>query len=90
VTGALPVYSPSNQWSYGPDCSTCYVDHYVGLSLGSTYGGSWYAYFSYLLRFCVAEHDSRHDTTLMVGAAPMSITLSFTGAFCTFIGVERR
>jgi hypothetical protein len=42
VTGALPVYLPVDQWSYGPTCSACYLEKYASLDTGDVFRGSWH------------------------------------------------
>jgi hypothetical protein len=42
VTGDLPVYaSGGGGWSYGPECSGCFVEAYVGIDTSKAYMGSW-------------------------------------------------
>jgi hypothetical protein len=36
------TYSPPNQWSYGPTCTTCYTEKYAKLDTSDAYGGSWH------------------------------------------------
>jgi hypothetical protein len=40
--GTGVAYFPSNQWSYGPTCTTCYTEKYASLDTSQAYGGSWH------------------------------------------------
>jgi hypothetical protein len=76
VTGAHPVYSPLDRWTYGPNCTACNIgqSQYVVLDKSEIYNGSW------------------HDGTLKPGAPPMNITLSFTGEHavsCSLVGIAK-
>jgi hypothetical protein len=64
ATGALPVYLPSGEWTYGPTCGTqCYIGQskYVVFNTSAIFNGSW------------------HDTTFRENQPQKYISLSFTG-----------